>query len=143
MKIITIATQIKNNFIAILSMIIAITALSYNTWRNELTEKNRNIRTAAFETLKELGELQIIINHSYYQHDNAMGNPLLGWGHVAFITDLGQLLPYPIPTRVKKLTEVWGDNWDKVQTNEVAVDKITNEIDQARESVTNVLRQLK
>jgi CBS domain-containing protein len=30
----------------------------YNTWRNESTERNRNIRTATFEILTKLGELE-------------------------------------------------------------------------------------
>jgi hypothetical protein len=143
MKIITIMSQIKNNLVAIISLIIAITALSYNTWRNERTEKNRNTRTAAFEILKELGELQIIINYSHYLHDKAMGNPFLGWGHIAFINDLGQLLPNPVPAHIKTLTEVWGKNWEKIPSNEAATDSISNEIDQSRESVLDALRQLK
>jgi len=143
MKIITLTTQIRNNLIAIISLIIAITALSYNTWRNEQTEKNRNTRMAAFEVLKELGELQIIVNNSHYQHDKAMGNPFLGWGHIAIISDLGQLLPNPVPNHVKTLTEVWSNNWEKIPTNDSAIDSITNEIDQSRESVLGALRQLK
>lgn len=143
MKSITIITQIRNHLIAIISLIIAVTALFYNAWRNEHTEKNRNTRTAAFEVLKELGELQIIVNYSHYQHDKAMGNPFLGWGHIALISDLGQLLPNPVPNHVKKLTEVWGENWEKIPTNDAATDSVTNEIDQSRKSVLDVLRQLK
>ena len=131
MKIISIITQIRNNFIAIISLIIAITALYYNTWRNEQTEKNRNTRMAAFEVLKELGELQIIVNYSHYQPGKEMRNPFLGWGHIALISDLGQLLSNPVPDHVKTLTEVWSKNWEKIPTNDEAADSITNEIDQS------------
>jgi len=143
MKIISLLTQLRNNLIAIISLIIAITALFYNTWRNEQTEKNRNTRTAAFEILKELGELQIIVNYYHYQHGKEMGNPFLGWGHIAFISDLGQLLPNPVSNHVKTLTAVWSKNWEKIPTNDPATDSITNEIDQSRESVLGALRRLK
>jgi hypothetical protein len=143
MKTITITTQISNHLIAIISLCVAIIALSYNTWRNEQTEKNRNIRTAAFEVLKELGELQIVINYSHYQPNKEMGNTYLGWGYIALINDLGQLLPQPIPEKVKILTDDWGVNWGKIKTDEAATDKISNEVDKTRESVLEVLRKLK
>ena len=61
-----IFTQLRNNSISIISLIIAITALSYNTYRNELTEVNRNKRSAGFEVLKELNQLQLLIDYSHY-----------------------------------------------------------------------------
>lgn len=143
MKTVSIFIQIRNNIIAITSLVIAVVALSYNTWRNEHTERNRNTRTAAFEVLKELGQLQILINYSYYQHDSLMGNPYLGWGDISYLSDLSQLLPPPIPGKVKTLTEVWGKNWKQIKTNETAINNISDEIDHSRESVLEVLRQLK
>src|SRR5579872_1337474 len=135
MKIITILQQIKNNLIAILSLFIAITALYYNTWRNEQTEKNRNIRTAAFEVLKELGDLQIVINYAHYQPTNPYGNPFYGWAHIAMINDLSQLLPQPIHNNSQTLTQMWNQNWMKIKTDDGAIDAISNEIDHTRESV--------
>ncbi len=143
MKKISISTQILNHLVAIISLSVAIIALSYNTWRNEQTEKNRNIRAAAFEVLKDLGELQIVINYSHYQPDKDLGNPYLGWGYIALINDLGQLLPQPIPEKVKTLTDDWGINWSKIKRDEVATDKISDEVDKTRESVLEVLRKLK
>ncbi len=52
--------QIKNNLLAVISLFVAFSALGYNTWRNEQTEYNRNIRTAGFEMLLHIGELQRI-----------------------------------------------------------------------------------
>lgn len=135
--------QLKDNFVAFLSLFIAIIALSYTTWREEVTERNRNYRTASFEVLKNLGELQLIINYSYYQPDNTMGNPILGWGHVALITDLGQLLPPPIPESVDQLAKVWRSNWEKMKTDEKAADKISQEIDNSRQAVLDLIRKLK
>ena len=47
--------QIKVNIVAITSVIVALTGMGYNTYRNEKTEINHNVRAAAFETLKNLG----------------------------------------------------------------------------------------
>jgi hypothetical protein len=38
--------QLRDNLVAITSLVVALSALGYNTWRNERTERNRNIRTA-------------------------------------------------------------------------------------------------
>lgn len=43
--------QLRNNLVALISLFIALSALGYNTWRNERTERNRNIRAAGFESL--------------------------------------------------------------------------------------------
>ena len=81
----TLIQQIRNNLVAIISLVVAISSLSYNTWRNELTEENYSIRVAGFETLKSLGELQIIVDYGHYEQ-----NP--GWGRGLLISDLaGQL----------------------------------------------------
>ena len=140
----SIGSQIHKNIVAIISMILAIAALSYNTWRNEKTERNRNIRPAAFEVLKELGQLQIIVNDAHYE-TNSPGsmNPMLGWGHVSLISDLGQILPPPMPFSVNKLVHVWGDNWQQIRTNEASVDAITKEIDASREIILTQLKSLK
>jgi len=50
----TIRQQVRNNAVALISLLIALTSLGYNTWRNERTEHNRNSRTAAFEILTSL-----------------------------------------------------------------------------------------
>ncbi len=140
----SLGTQIHNNIIAIISLTVAISALSYNTWRNEKTEKNRNIRPAAFEVLKELGQLQLVVNNAHYiiGHSESI-NPILGWGHISLISDLGQILPPPIPAKVDELFRVWGDNWQKIRTDEASVDRITHEIDDSRTIILNQLKRLK
>jgi hypothetical protein len=139
----TIRSQIKNNFVAIVSLVVAFIALTHDAWRNELTEKNRNIRMAGFELLKNLGELQIIVNHAYYSPDSTLGNPYLGWGHVLLISDLSELLPSNVTKTVGKLTKVWGENWEKIKKDETAVSNISTAIDDSRKEVLQTIRQLK
>lgn len=140
----SIKSQIHSNLVAIISLIVAISSLSYNTWRNEKTEKNRNIRPVAFEILKELGQLQLVVNNVRYATDNKMSiNPIMGWGHISFISDLSQLLPQPIPTQISKLVQIWQNNWGEIRTDESKADIITYQIDDSRSIILNQLKKLK
>lgn len=139
----TIYTQFKENVLAIMALIVASTALGYNTWRNEKTEANRTTRVAAFEVLKDLGELQVIVNYSFYKVDNPKQDPMLGWGYIALIGDLSETLPSPVHEQVNKLVEVWKNNWSSLTSNEESADKITEQINNTRAAVRDQLRQLK
>ena len=63
---ISIRRQIHNNAVALISIAIAVSALAYNTWRNETTEEQRNVRHAAFRVLEDLGEVQEVVDSRYY-----------------------------------------------------------------------------
>jgi len=46
---------------AIFGVVFAIVGFGYNTWRLELSEDNNNVRTASFEVLTNLAELEQVI----------------------------------------------------------------------------------
>ena len=121
----SIGQQLRANVVALTSLAVALTALGYNTWRNERTEHNRNIRVAAFEVLKQLGELQVVVNSAVYGKEGSRMDPMAGWGRVALITDLSQLLPAPAPHR------------------EQSGERVTIEIDQSRAAIREILRGLR
>jgi hypothetical protein len=135
--------QLRANAVALISLTVALTALGYNTWRNEQTEENRNIRMAAFEVLTHLGELQLVVNASFFLKDGNLGHPSAGWGRVALITDLSQVLPAPAPQRAEELHRVWQANWQGIADNEDSVERITAEIDRSRETIREILRKLR
>ena len=139
----TLKKQFHDNFIAIVSLAVAIITLCYITWREEVSERNHNVRIAGFEILLHLGELQIVTNHAFYDHDRIHGNPYLGWGHIALISDLSELLPPPVPETIAKLVTVWGEDWQKIKTDEEAVSAISDEIDASRKSVLGTIRYLR
>jgi hypothetical protein len=143
MQDITLPEQIKNNLIAIVSLIIAITALTYNTWREEETEKNRTTRLAAFEVLKSLGQLQAIVNYTHFSPEDKKENPIAGWGNIALISDLSGILPDPIPQTVNQLANTWSEQYSTLQTERASVEAISQQIDISRESILNVLHQLR
>lgn len=139
----SLGSQIYHNIVAIVSLLVACIALLYTTWREEITERNRNLRPAAFEVLKNLGELQLIVNNAYYADEKDRINPINGWGHVGMISDIGQLLPPPIPTQVDKLAQTWSENWKTIRGDEISADHISGEIDNTRRMVLEQLKNLK
>jgi hypothetical protein len=134
--------QVRVNAVALISLAVALCSLGYNTWRNERTEQNRSVRVAAFEVLKNLGELQVIVNFAYFGKNEQLGNPVLGWGRIALISDLSQLLPAPAPERAEKLSHAWQADWQQLREDEPSVERITAEIDQSRDAVREILRGL-
>lgn len=102
--------QLRRNSVALISLAVALLALGYNTWRNETTERQRNIRHAAFLLIEHSGNLQSLINAQVYARDeNAW---IEGWGEVLTIRTLGSLLPDPVPVATESLFEVWRDHAD-------------------------------
>ena len=43
---------LRRNILALISLTLAIVSLSYNTWRNDATELNRNQRAAGFAAFR-------------------------------------------------------------------------------------------
>jgi hypothetical protein len=139
----SIGRQIQQNLLAIISLAVAISALGYNTWRNETTEVNRNIRLASFEILVQLAKLQIITDHAHYGNNKEMGNPITGWGHVAMVEDLSFLMPEPLPDMAINLKQVWQANWEGLASNQKSEAKITEAISNMREMVKKQLKTIK
>ncbi|WP_223669020.1 hypothetical protein [Kangiella shandongensis] len=108
--------QLKNNSLAILSLIIAIIALTYNTWRASTSEINRNYRNAAFELILQLGELQSITNDLHFNAPETQSEEwqrhydkslIEGWGHIALIEDLSALLTSEFSQQATNLKSTW------------------------------------
>jgi hypothetical protein len=132
--------QVRRNSVALISLVVALSSLGYNTWRNELTEANRNQRQSAFEILLKLGELQQVVFHSHYDRDTAdKGNPRTGWAYVLTVNDLSHVLTPPMPELTGRLQTVWGEHWGNLGTEQDSADAILAEIDSVREET---LRQL-
>ncbi|MFO1463598.1 MAG: hypothetical protein U1F66_07445 [bacterium] len=134
--------QIKKNTLAFVSLLIAMTSLLYATWRNENTEYNRNIRSACFEILKSLGELQTCVHYAYYEKDAKMGDPITGWGRVLLVKDLSMVLPKPGPEAAAKLLQTWQENFQGIVSEQKSVDAVIAQINQMREAVLDILHSL-
>jgi len=134
--------QIRKNSLAIISLCVALSALSYNTWRNELTEQNRNIRQAGFEMLLHIGELQRIAYLAHYDKDQNRGNPRSGWVEVLVLRDLSQLMPPPGSKNAEHLLLAWRDHWEELGKDESSVASIDNAINDLRKNIIKAMHQL-
>ena len=130
-------------FTAILSLLFAVLGFSYNAWRMELSEDNNNIRTASFEVLKELAELEQIIFAAHYDQNAVAGNPRTGWVKVGLITDLSVLVSRGAETQSMELKSIWSKNWSSMSKDREAVDELIRAIDVVRAEIKSVLSELK
>jgi len=136
-------TQFRANIVAIGSMAVALTGLAYNTYRNEKTEINHNVRAAAFETLKNLGEVQIVVDYAHFKKDRVRGDTRLGWGRMTLIHDLAQVLPAPGPGEADALLTAWRENVEQLENDKDAMIKITDEIQRLRLTTLDILNHLR
>jgi hypothetical protein len=135
--------QLRANIVAIVSVLVALGGLTYSTWRNERTEANRNTRIAAFEVLKTLGELQLIVDYAYYRKDPARGDSAMGWRRVQCIKDLAQIVPSPGPEDAESLLQAWRTNVETLATDAQSAAKISDEIYATRQDMVAIIQGLR
>ncbi|AKE51857.1 hypothetical protein [Kangiella geojedonensis] len=140
-KKISFRQQFSNNLIAIISLLVAVAALTYNTWRSSTTELNRNYRSASFELIIQLAELQSITNDLHFNapadnnaewqryFDKAL---IQGWGHIALIEDLSPLLSADFSQEAQKLKATWQQSHRQLSSSPAAEQDITERIQAMR-----------
>lgn len=154
----SIRQQIHRNAVALISLFVAVSTLAYNTWRNETTEEQRNVRHASFRVLENLGGLQQVVDYRYYylpfeQRTEREGDlRIRGFGNVAMIHDLMMLMPPPAPEAGESLFRLWNQQFGALDQldedgrhSDSAVEaekKLTEAIILARQAVLRVLREL-
>lgn len=135
--------QLRDNLVAITSLVVAFSALSYNTWRNERTERNRNIRVAGIELLQEIGSLQQIIFYAHYAEGDARGDPRMGWADVLTIQDLSTMMPPDVEREARELRAAWEVDADGLLDDEGAFLRIDGAIEEFRQAALAELRALR
>ncbi|MCB1724026.1 MAG: hypothetical protein KDJ39_10080 [Gammaproteobacteria bacterium] len=138
----TLKEQIHKNLLAVISLMVALAALGYNTWRNERTEHNRNLRTAGFEILLHVGELQRVTYLAHFDRDRREGNPRKGWTEVMVLKDLSELMPGDQRLRTDGLLTAWREHWEELGSDERSVTVIDAAIDDVRQDTLAILRRL-
>lgn len=135
--------QLQRNTVAIISLVVALTSLGYNTWRNEQTENNRNQRFASFMLLSKLNELQQLVFHRRYDPELAdKGNPRTGWTYILTIKDLSQVLPPPLPAKAENLSVTWSVHWENIESDQTSTENILAELDEMRNETLTLLKSL-
>jgi len=153
--------QVNNNLVALISLVLAISSLGYNTWRNEKTEMQRNWRQASFQILVEVGELnQIILLRRYFSETNSsdadtdaggIHDPnrwVSGWGKVTMIRDLSSVMPEPMPTAGRNLFETWQqqagnlDHQNEPDVRQQAADELLDAVEGLRSKTVTLISEL-
>ena len=146
-----LAQQLAKNSLSIISLVIALIALTYNTWRSNTTELNRNYRNASFELILQLSELQSITNDLHFNvpslsspdwqmhHNKSL---IDGWSNIALIEDLSELLPTSFQKQAEQLKAVWKKHHTLLGEHNQAEQLISNAITQMRKETRYFLRTL-
>ena len=135
-------SQFRQHSVALVSLAVALSSLAYNTWRNEQTEANRNVRTAGVELLLQLGELERVVFFSHFDHDRERGNPRAGWAFVLTLKDLASLTAPAVDQAARDLHTVWQSNWDGLGSRREAEERISTGIDGLRAAMLETLAEL-
>lgn len=142
----SIREQFRANGVALVSIAIAIAALGYNTWRNETTETQRNVRHAAFRVLEGLGELQEIVDARYYylpyetERVSEGQSRIRGFGTVALVRDLTGVMPDPAGQAGSELNDLWLQHF--LQLHRLTEDgQHTAGATQAEQQLTRAIRE--
>lgn len=130
-------------FTAIFSILFALIGFSYNVWRLEILEQNNSRRTASFEILIILGELEQLVYATHYDRERATSNPRIGWVEVGLIVDLSSLASPLAQRRATVLRQVWQDNWTALPANRESADAMIAAIENVRHEITRLLVTLK
>ncbi len=135
--------QLRNNSVALISLVVAITALAYNTWRNEQSEENRNIRQAGIAMIQELAGLQQVVLFAGFGPEDGRGDPTLGWAHVLAIRDFSYAMPESVQANAAALHAAWEDNFEQITEPESAqYEIIDNQIDATKTEVLEAIGML-
>jgi sensor domain CHASE-containing protein len=136
--------QIKNYQVAVIaSLLFALLGFSYNVWRMEITEENANTRTACFELLLVLSELEQLVYSAHYDKNTAEGSPRKGWVKVGLTVDLSVLTTTEVKQSALQLKEIWSTHWQSIDNEEQSVQAIVLSIDSARTEIKILLKDLK
>ena len=135
--------QIRNYQVAVIaSLLFALLGFSYNVWRMEVTEENANTRTACFELLLVLSELEQLVYSAHYDKNSLEGSPRKGWVKVGLTVDLSVLTTSKVKDSALKLKDVWSSHWQSIENNEQSVQSVVYAIEGSRTQIKELLQSL-
>ncbi|MFZ2974158.1 hypothetical protein [Ferribacterium limneticum] len=134
---------LQANLLAIISVLIAVASLSYNTWRNDVSELNRNQRAAGFAVLQELAKLQLLVDHLTYDDKRQRGDTIEGWTRIVFIGDLASLTSPKVDAGAKSLRQQWESEVGRLESSEAANAAISRSVESLRLETLRTLSDLR
>lgn len=136
--------QLRTNWLAMFSLAIALFGLGYNTFRNETTERQRNVRDAGFIVLDALGELQQLADTRFFGNERSESNRIAIWGRVTLVKDIAGLVSDEAQSDADALFRVWSSNAVDFDAGETEAEKaLADATREVRAQVLSDLRALK
>ncbi|WP_239480653.1 hypothetical protein [Parashewanella hymeniacidonis] len=130
-------------YFVIFSVLLSLSGFSYNVWRLESTETNNTVRTASFEMLLELSQLEQLIYSLHYDQDPSEGSPRKGWVKVGLINDLSPLAGKSVMVKADALRSSWADNWNSIESSNLATNEVVNAIEATRKEINKTITSLR
>jgi hypothetical protein len=136
--------QLQRNTVALISVAIAITSLAYNTWRNEVTEGNRNIRVAGMEIIQELAQLQQVVFFARFEPADFRGDARVGWAHVLAVHDYAEVMPGAVMGAADGLVSIWQGNFQALsdQDDQQSYNEVDGQIEAVKAATLAALAEL-
>ncbi|REL34443.1 hypothetical protein DXX92_03215 [Thalassotalea euphylliae] len=128
--------------ISIVSLCFAVLGFGYNTWRLEQSEHNTTVRTASFEVIIAIAELEQNIFAAVYDQDDVAGSPRIGWVKVGLIEQLSVLIDPKVAVAADRLKQAWANHWDEITNDEQALAIINERISHLQSELKLVLKSL-
>jgi hypothetical protein len=139
----TISEQVHRNAVALISLAVALASLGYNTWRNEQTEANRNVREAGFMIVEQLAELQQVVLFARFMPDDQRGDPRVGWAHILAAEDFSIPMPEDVRARTAALKSSWSQGFEHLADEDASYyEAIDREIDATKRTVLGEIADL-
>ncbi|MBP6751218.1 MAG: hypothetical protein KA144_16415 [Xanthomonadaceae bacterium] len=135
--------DVSGRALALIALAVALTGMAYNTWRNETSEAQRNVRQACFMLLEESAALQQIVDLRFGGHDRSKSSWASAWGKATLIRDLGELAPSRTGQEAQHVYEIWSQRAHQIdERNPLAEDELSDAIERMRRQTLEDLRGL-
>ena len=121
-------------------LVIATMTLLYSGYRAELNQENQTARSAGFELLKALNNLQMIVDAHRYTPETAP-NYLTGWTQVLLIDDMSDFIAPSVEIEAGLLHSSWQKNFEQLQTDDANI-ALTSAIRTTRSSLKEAIQNL-
>ena len=139
-----IIQQIRSNAVAIISLVVALSGLGYNTWRNEASEANKNVREAGLFMMKELTELQEVVLYARFDSSDERGDMKRGWSHVLAVKDISYAMPAAVQEDAVVLSKAWQQHSHEITSNQTdGYKEIDRSIDKIKQSIVLSINNLR
>jgi hypothetical protein len=110
--------QFRRNAVALISLAVAVTGLGYNTWRNEVSEHNRNQRLISIQILVMLGEFQqVVLDRRHDKESDGESARRKGWALARTVRDIAMIAEGGVPDSAERLFEVWARDSESLRSN--------------------------